>query len=331
MPSLARYEAARDFAQALHGDQKRKYTGEPYVVAHPREVALPSVSSWRHAGDRSRPHAHDVVEDTPTTQDEVARGVRSVVADLVAELTDQIRSHSAQPEKCASGRNRTGWRLFARRSDHQARRHHQQHALNCRYDPGFARLSRGDALSRRPPDAGRCDAAREGPRDGLCLKRKMAPPPRRAAAPRCREETPLRARQPPRSPYRAPDVSAPISVSRPCRRSACRHHRSRTARWPEVGDRHHKLDRGRCTSTSRNSLPARHGDRCRGRRQLDFDVHRLRIVRRAVVDFLHVEHCLDRHPVFSLCDARKPPGAGWAISSSERPARCRTQSPDPVG
>lgn len=80
---------ARDFAIKAHGEQKRKYTGEPYVV-HTQEVAD---IVQRAGGDPvmvAAAHLHDVVEDTPVTIKEVREAFGPAVAELVEALTDQV-------------------------------------------------------------------------------------------------------------------------------------------------------------------------------------------------------------------------------------------------
>jgi hypothetical protein len=80
---------ARDFAIKAHGEQKRKYTGEPYVV-HTQEVAD---IVQRAGGDPvmvAAAHLHDVIEDTPVTLDEVREAFGPAVAALVSDLSDQI-------------------------------------------------------------------------------------------------------------------------------------------------------------------------------------------------------------------------------------------------
>ena len=78
---------AEQFAVQAHGPQKRKYSGEPYIV-HPIEV---------YEIVRSVPHTnamiaaallHDVIEDTEATYDDVFVNFGVIVADLVDELTD---------------------------------------------------------------------------------------------------------------------------------------------------------------------------------------------------------------------------------------------------
>jgi (p)ppGpp synthase/HD superfamily hydrolase len=64
------YESALLFAAKAHGEQKRRYTGEPYICH------LISVASTvaRFGGSTVAVEAallHDVLEDTPTTYDEL--------------------------------------------------------------------------------------------------------------------------------------------------------------------------------------------------------------------------------------------------------------------
>lgn len=80
-------DRALKFATLAHGDQKRKYTGEPYIV-HPIEV-MEIVKSVPH--DNAMLAAallHDVVEDTDVTIEEIESSFGSDVASLVSDLTD---------------------------------------------------------------------------------------------------------------------------------------------------------------------------------------------------------------------------------------------------
>lgn len=81
---------AQVFAMAAHGaiGQKRKYTGEPYIV-HPAEV----VQILKNAGvtDPNMLAAawlHDVIEDTRVDQRDLVQVFGPVVAILVGQLTD---------------------------------------------------------------------------------------------------------------------------------------------------------------------------------------------------------------------------------------------------
>lgn len=82
-------------AKDLHGNQKRKYTGEPYVN-HTVQVAK---IVKNYGGDDIMVYAavlHDVLEDTNTTKEELFNHLRQIigpentieVVKLVQELTD---------------------------------------------------------------------------------------------------------------------------------------------------------------------------------------------------------------------------------------------------
>jgi (p)ppGpp synthase/HD superfamily hydrolase len=82
-------EQARTFAIAAHGDQKRRYTGEPYVT-HTQEVAAIVEAAGGDEAMVAAAHLHDVIEDTPATCAEVNAGFGADVADLVMAMTDQV-------------------------------------------------------------------------------------------------------------------------------------------------------------------------------------------------------------------------------------------------
>lgn len=82
-------EKARDFAATAHGDQKRKYTGEPYVV-HTQEVADIVRATGGDPVMVAAAHLHDVIEDTPVTTEQVREAFGPAVAELVVALSDQI-------------------------------------------------------------------------------------------------------------------------------------------------------------------------------------------------------------------------------------------------
>ncbi len=80
-------DRALKFATIAHADQKRKYTGQPYIV-HPIEV-MKIVQSVEH--DEAMLAAallHDVVEDTDITIEVIADTFGEDVASLVDDLTD---------------------------------------------------------------------------------------------------------------------------------------------------------------------------------------------------------------------------------------------------
>jgi (p)ppGpp synthase/HD superfamily hydrolase len=80
-------DRARRFAEHAHRDQKRKYTGEKYIV-HLKEVA----EFVRIFGGSKTMQAaawlHDTMEDTETTYPQLVSEFGREVADLVQELTD---------------------------------------------------------------------------------------------------------------------------------------------------------------------------------------------------------------------------------------------------
>lgn len=82
-------ERARVFATAAHAavKQKRKYTGEDYIV-HPTEVAGIVQSVGGTDAQIAAAYLHDVVEDTGVTIEQVEAEFGSEVAALVGWLTD---------------------------------------------------------------------------------------------------------------------------------------------------------------------------------------------------------------------------------------------------
>ena len=80
---------ALDFARSAHEsiDQRRKYTGEAYIV-HPVAVAELVKSVPHSEAMVAAALLHDVVEDTPVTIGQVAAEFGEEVATLVAWLTD---------------------------------------------------------------------------------------------------------------------------------------------------------------------------------------------------------------------------------------------------
>lgn len=76
---------------AWHGDQKRRYTGEPYAV-HPVEVASLVAAVWRGRDCDfviAAALLHDVLEDTPATFNDVVGVAGTAVADMVQALTNE--------------------------------------------------------------------------------------------------------------------------------------------------------------------------------------------------------------------------------------------------
>lgn len=88
-------EEALEFARKAHGDQQRKYSGEPYIE-HPKRVAE-IVKKVPHSPEMvCAAYLHDVVEDTPVSIQDIERKFGGKVAKLVAELTDQFTKENYQ-------------------------------------------------------------------------------------------------------------------------------------------------------------------------------------------------------------------------------------------
>lgn len=80
-------DSAIAFGALAHAGQKRKYTGDPYIV-HPIEV-MTIVRTVNHTDAMLIAAVlHDVLEDTVVGQLEVERRFGKEVLDLVIELTD---------------------------------------------------------------------------------------------------------------------------------------------------------------------------------------------------------------------------------------------------
>jgi guanosine-3',5'-bis(diphosphate) 3'-pyrophosphohydrolase len=88
-------ERVAEFADHAHGEQRRKYSGERYIV-HPIRVMKICQSFHDQLAIHAAALLHDVLEDTPVTQREMLTFLNSVMsADLAAstlrlvvELTD---------------------------------------------------------------------------------------------------------------------------------------------------------------------------------------------------------------------------------------------------
>ncbi|MHC5111470.1 MAG: HD domain-containing protein [Planctomycetota bacterium] len=91
-------KAAR-FARNAHRDQKRKYTGRPYVE-HPARVAG-RVMLHEDASEELVIAAwlHDVIEDTPATAEDLSAEFGDRVAAIVTELTNPSKGSTESRDK----------------------------------------------------------------------------------------------------------------------------------------------------------------------------------------------------------------------------------------
>ncbi len=83
------------FATRAHGSQRRKYTGEPYIV-HP--ILVSEKIAQLGFGEEMRCAAllHDVLEDSATTEGELEAEFGTRITKMVVDLTD-VYTHEAYP------------------------------------------------------------------------------------------------------------------------------------------------------------------------------------------------------------------------------------------
>jgi len=133
-------EWARLFATEAHGkiDQRRKYTGEPYIT-HPEAVAA-IVASVPHTHEIvAAAWLHDTVEDTGVTIDQVRREFGDVVAELVGWLTDVSKpSDGNRAARKAIDREHSGRAPADAKTVKLADLIDNSRTI-LQYDPGFAR------------------------------------------------------------------------------------------------------------------------------------------------------------------------------------------------
>ena len=88
-------EKALEFARKAHADQKRKYNDEDYIE-HPKRGAE-TVKTVPHTPEMiAAAYLHDVVEDTPVTDEDIQREFGSTISGLVHELTDEYVKENYQ-------------------------------------------------------------------------------------------------------------------------------------------------------------------------------------------------------------------------------------------
>ncbi len=92
-------ERAMVFASAAHAavGQKRKYTGEPYIV-HPAQVALFTLRLRGTPEMIAAAYLHDVLEDTQVEEDLLRFTFGDEVTDLVVWLTDVSKPEDGNRE-----------------------------------------------------------------------------------------------------------------------------------------------------------------------------------------------------------------------------------------
>ena len=98
MPSLI--HLAAEFATAAHAaiNQRRKYTGQPYIV-HPEAVAKIVAGVTDDEEMICAAWLHDVVEDTPITIGHILKKFGSNIAGLVDDLTNVSQKSDGPRDK----------------------------------------------------------------------------------------------------------------------------------------------------------------------------------------------------------------------------------------
>lgn len=130
---------AAGFAASAHINQRRKYTGEPYV-AHCIEVAEILGKHNNYLPALCAAMLHDVLEDTPTTVDQLKELFGPDIVKLVLEVTDVSKPEDG---------NRKARKILDRA--HLAKSSHHGASIKLadlisntksivKNDPGFAKL-----------------------------------------------------------------------------------------------------------------------------------------------------------------------------------------------
>jgi len=83
-------DTAIDFAYKAHANQRRKYTGTPYIE-HPLAIARILFHHGASVAQVCAGVLHDTVEDCDVTLDDICDNFGPVVRDLVSDLTDVSR------------------------------------------------------------------------------------------------------------------------------------------------------------------------------------------------------------------------------------------------
>jgi (p)ppGpp synthase/HD superfamily hydrolase len=128
------------FAEEAHGDQKRKYTGEPYIL-HPIGVAQIVATVTNDCETIAAAFLHDTVEDTDVTYSQIVEaGFGHGIAQLVIEVTD-VSTPKAGNRKYRKEMDRKHLAMASKRGKtiKLADLIHNTSSI-CKYDERFARV-----------------------------------------------------------------------------------------------------------------------------------------------------------------------------------------------
>jgi (p)ppGpp synthase/HD superfamily hydrolase len=128
------------YAKEAHGNQKRKYTGQPYIT-HPVAVANIVATVTTDCDMLAAALLHDVLEDTDRTYDDIRdAGFGFTVADLVLELTDVSKPEDGnRATRKEIDRMHLATVSASAKTIKLADLIHNTESI-CRYDEGFARI-----------------------------------------------------------------------------------------------------------------------------------------------------------------------------------------------
>ncbi len=102
----------RDFANKAHGNQKRKYTPEPYIV-HPERVMYICKAYTEDIAVQGAALLHDVLEDTSTTKDQI----RNFISELLdEELAERMIKYVVELTDIYEKKHYPNWNRKKRRS-----------------------------------------------------------------------------------------------------------------------------------------------------------------------------------------------------------------------
>lgn len=129
--------AARAFAARVHGEQKRKYSDEPYVMHLESVVGILQQHGVVSPAVLAAAYLHDTVEDTDARMQDVFDAFGETIAELVYWLTDAEQG-SRRMRKLMSA-----WRLGG--APFEAKLIKLADLIDnsstiCRHDPNFARV-----------------------------------------------------------------------------------------------------------------------------------------------------------------------------------------------
>ncbi len=143
MPDLI--AQAADFAKTAHEKmgQRRKYSGEPYIV-HPQAVATTVAGVTDDVATIAAAWLHDVVEDTPVTLEQLADLFGPDIAALVSDLTN-----ASSPEDGNRQQRKAIDRQHTTQADPRAKTVKLADLIDnlsdiAEADPGFARIYLGE-------------------------------------------------------------------------------------------------------------------------------------------------------------------------------------------